>query len=211
MKIFLPKTKSCPNLREDQKKEKKRSSLKFSAVFGPKLGEDQKQKQKKTKRSPLKFSLVLGPKLGEDQKKKVFTQIKSGFWPKERSSPTASVLKSSAQVTTGRAMPQFYILFYDNYTILATQRGGMAKWPPKYAPANALPLDELACRELFFNRNITRRIAAFSSYEKLKAISMTQTCVFNLVSMNRVFHSRLATNFRSMIGEFRFSSKGFEN
>ena len=32
-------------------------------------------------------------------------------------------------------MPQFCILFYANYTILATQRGAMAQWPPpKYAP-----------------------------------------------------------------------------
>ena len=37
-------------------------------------------------------------------------------------------------------MPQFCILFYANYTILSTQRGGtMAQWPPpKYAPAGNL-------------------------------------------------------------------------
>ena len=37
-------------------------------------------------------------------------------------------------------MPQFRILFYANYTILATQRGGaMAKSPPpKYASAPGL-------------------------------------------------------------------------
>ena len=36
----------------------------------------------------------------------------------------------------GGAMPQFCMLFYVKYTILATQkRGGMAQWPPaKYAP-----------------------------------------------------------------------------
>ena len=33
------------------------------------------------------------------------------------------VLKLSAQV------PQFYLLLYANYSILATQRGGMAPWP----------------------------------------------------------------------------------
>ena len=33
-----------PNLGEDQKKKKKRFSLRFSRVFGPKVGEDQKQK-----------------------------------------------------------------------------------------------------------------------------------------------------------------------
>ena len=29
-------------------------------------------------------------------------------------------------------MPQFCILLYANYTILATQRGGMAQCPPPY-------------------------------------------------------------------------------
>ena len=81
----------------------------------PKLGEDPK------KRSSLKFNPVFGPKLGEDQKK--------------RSSPIVSVLKPSAQVTKGETMLQFCILFYANYIILVTQRGG--PWPnapPKYAP-----------------------------------------------------------------------------
>ena len=42
-------------------------------------------------------------------------------------------------------MPQFCILFYANYIILATQRGGMAQWPPpKYAPdGNAVGLSRL--------------------------------------------------------------------
>ena len=34
-------------------------------------------------------------------------------------------------------MPQFCILFYANYTTLATQKGGHGPMPPpKYAPAN---------------------------------------------------------------------------
>ena len=52
-----------PKLGEDQKK---RSSLRFSSGFGPKLGEDQKLK----KRFSLRFSPVFGPKLGEDLKQK---------------------------------------------------------------------------------------------------------------------------------------------
>ena len=88
----------------------------------------------KTRRkiSPLRISPVFGPKLGEEQKKKVLTQILS-----------VSVLKLSAQVTKGLAMPQFCILFYANYTILATQREGMAPCPhPKYAPVitNEVPV-----------------------------------------------------------------------
>ena len=36
-------------------------------------------------------------------------------------------------------MQQFYILFYANYTILATQRGGpWPNGPPKYAPERAI-------------------------------------------------------------------------
>ena len=69
--------------------------------------------KKKKERSSLKVSPVFGPKLSEDQKK--------------RSSPTVFVLKPSAQVTKGGAMPQFCILFYANYTILAVQKGG--QWP----------------------------------------------------------------------------------
>ena len=42
----------------------------ISSVFLSKSGEDQKKK-----RSSLKFSPVFGPKLDEDKKKKVFTQI----------------------------------------------------------------------------------------------------------------------------------------
>ena len=96
MKIFPPRISpfSCPKLVEDQKK---RSSHKFSSVFGPKLGEGQK---------------------------KVFTHR---LWA-----------QTFSQVTRGGGgMSQFCILFYANYTILATQRGG--PWPnvphPKYVPA----------------------------------------------------------------------------
>ena len=32
------------------------------------------------------------------------------------------------------AMPQFCILFYAKYTILATQKGAMAQWPPLNTP-----------------------------------------------------------------------------
>ena len=82
----------------------------------------------KTKRkiSPLRISPFSCPKLGEDQnKKKVFSQTLPVF-----------VLKLSAQVTKGeRDMLQFSILFYANYTILATQGGqGTMDLPTKYAP-----------------------------------------------------------------------------
>ena len=68
----------------------------------------------KRKISPLRISPFSCPKLGEDQKNKVFSQILSVF-----------VLKLSAQVAKGGGgMPQFCILFYVNYTVLTTQRGG---------------------------------------------------------------------------------------
>ena len=102
--------------KEDQ--NNKFSSPKPSPFFCPKLGEDKK------KRSSLKFSPVFGPKLGEVQKK--------GFRAHRF---CAQTLCPSYK---GGAMPQFCILFYANYTILATQRGG--PWPnappPKYAPAS---------------------------------------------------------------------------
>ena len=45
--------------------------------------------------------------------------------------------KLSALVTKGEPMPQFYILFYANYTILATQRGDHGSMaPPKYTPTS---------------------------------------------------------------------------
>ena len=45
-------------------------------------------------------------------------------------------------------MPPFCILFYANYTILATQRrGAMAQWPPpKYAPDGSGTVDQLQNR-----------------------------------------------------------------
>ena len=69
--------------------------------------------------SSLKFSPVFGPKLGAGQI--------------QRSSLTVSVLKPSAQVTKEGGMPQFCILFYANYTILATQRGLNNPKGTKYA------------------------------------------------------------------------------
>ena len=64
-------------------------------------------------------------------KKKVFTQIFLGAGQNQSSSPTICVPKASAQLTKGGGViPQFCILIYANYTILATQRGGMAQCPP---------------------------------------------------------------------------------
>ena len=85
-------------------------------------------------------------------KKKVFTQNWSGFWPKIRWRKKKKkdlhpnlirFLVFACRLCSqtfcpnykGGTMTQFCILFYANYTILATQRGGghgpMA--PPKYA------------------------------------------------------------------------------
>ena len=81
------------NLR--MKTKRKRSLLRFSPFSYPKLGEDQKQK--------TRFHSDLVRFLNQNYimtKKKVFPQI--------------FVLKLSAQVTKGEAMPQFGILFYAN-------------------------------------------------------------------------------------------------
>ena len=93
----------------------------------------------KTKRKNflLRLSPVFGPKLDEGQKKKerkkkVFTHISSGF-----------VLKLAAQVTKRGTMPQFFILFYANYTMPATQwHCGLSKYAPgrKHGGLGAEPL-----------------------------------------------------------------------
>ena len=75
---------------------------------------------KTKKRSSLKFSPVFGPKLRKGQKK-VFAH-----------SFCAQTLCPSYK--GGRGMPQFCILFYANYTILATQRGGHGQMPPLNTP-----------------------------------------------------------------------------
>ena len=116
VKNFQPKTKSVflPKLRWRPKK--KRSSFKYSPVFGPKLGEDQ---NKKTKKKGLHSNLVQ-------------------FLAKEKAFAHRFCAQTVGLSYKGkRVMPQFRILFYANYTILATQRGGgtMAQCPPKkYAP-----------------------------------------------------------------------------
>ena len=58
---------------EQQRSESEIVPLKFSPIFRPKLGEEQK-KTKKTNRSSLKFIPIFRPKLGVEQKK-VFTEI----------------------------------------------------------------------------------------------------------------------------------------
>ena len=110
----------CPKLGEDQKKTKKtRSSFRFSLVFGPKLGEDPPKK-----RSSLRFGMVFARKVGEDQKNKQKKALQSDVF----------VLKLFAQVTKGGAMPQFYIILYANFAILATQRGGHGTMSPLNTP-----------------------------------------------------------------------------
>ena len=79
----------------------------------------------KSKISPLRISPVFGPNLGKDQKKKkVITQI-------------LSLLCAQTFCPSYKwgAMPQFCILFYADYTILATQKGGpLAPCPPLNTP-----------------------------------------------------------------------------
>ena len=94
----------------EQRSEWKCFHPKLVPFSNPNSGKDQK------KRSSLKLSPIFCPKLGASQK--------------QRSSPTLCVLKAFAQFMKDGGMPQFCILSYADYTILATQRGTMAQWPP---------------------------------------------------------------------------------
>ena len=104
------------------KTKRKISPLRISSFSSPKLGED----QKKCHHSDLVRFLPPSPK------KKVFSQILSVF-----------VQKLSAQVTKWGAMPQFFILFYANYTILATQKEAWHHAPPKIRPSALLTTFEI--------------------------------------------------------------------
>ena len=89
---------------------------KTTSVFLPKIRwREKKGVFSQKKRSPLKFSPILPQNYAK---------------AKKRSSPTVFVLKPFAQVTKGGAMPQFCILIYANYTILATQKGGHGPMAP---------------------------------------------------------------------------------
>ena len=129
IKIFQPKTKFIllPKIRWRPKK--KRSWLKLSPLFGPKLGEDQKNKWK------------------------VFPQFSPVFGQKKSLCPPflCSNLLPKSQRRGEWAMPQLCILFYANYTIPSTRRGGHGpKAPPKYAPVcNSLLLVISQCTPTF--------------------------------------------------------------
>ena len=78
----------------------------------------------KTKKKKVLLSSVFGPKLGESQKKSL--------------RPPFLCSNPLPKLQNGGIMLQFCILFYSNYAILATQRGG-GHGPmllPKYAPAS---------------------------------------------------------------------------
>ena len=99
---------------ENNETQKKNHSTQNTGPFScPKLSEDPPQK-----RSTLKFSQVFGPKLNEDQKK---------------GGPRPDSVRLGAQTfcpSYKEGGAQFSILFYANYTILATQKGGHGTMPP---------------------------------------------------------------------------------
>ena len=95
----------------------------------------------------LQLSPIFRLKLGERAKKGLHSNLVRDYsaGQEQTTSPIICVLQASAQLTKGEAIQQFCILFYANYTILATQRGGMAQWPPpptKYAPVCDTPFDQ---------------------------------------------------------------------
>ena len=78
---------------------------------GQKLQKIWEEQRSESEVVPLKFSLIFRPNLGEEQKKKkkVFTQGPSRFSPELTQ---ISSQKPDAQLTKGGAMPQFCSLYY---------------------------------------------------------------------------------------------------
>ena len=105
---------SCPKSGKDQ--NKKRSSLKFSPVFGPKLGDHQKKK------SSLKFSPILAQNWVKAQK--------NGLRPPFLCSNLLPKLQNGWPC---RSFTYYPMLF----TLSCRSKGGEAMAPPKYAPAGS--------------------------------------------------------------------------
>ena len=99
-----------------------------------------------------------------------------------------------------RAMRQFCILFYANYTVLATQRGGHGPIaPPKYAPAINNN-----------NKNIFSRSPMAENKKILRKFS-TRFLAFSTVQKIVLFSSRGQGNFRGLEGSRPRPSQGLEN
>ena len=87
----------------------------------------------------IQFSPIFCPKLGEDQKKSLHSNLVRFFWVRAKNkglrlSFVCSKLLPNVQRGGGGGIPQFCILIYANYTILATQRGPWPNGLPKDAP-----------------------------------------------------------------------------
>ena len=96
-----------------------------------------KSKIKIKKRSSLKFGPIFGPKLGEEQQKKGLHSNAVLFFAQsqdETHNTCPLCHQTSCPTWKGGAHASIFLTFLCNFTILTTQRGG--PWPPpKYAPA----------------------------------------------------------------------------
>ena len=93
------------------------------------FAQNEKTKEEK-KRSLLKNSPFFRQKLDEDQKKGLHSKLLGFFWVRAKNKGlrlpfVCSKLLPNSQREGG--IPQFCILIYANYTIVATQRGAMAQ------------------------------------------------------------------------------------
>ena len=84
----------------------------------------------------LKFSPIFRPNFGEEQKKKKGLPSNLVQFvlcaPKTKGFAYHLCAQIFSPTNKGGAIPQFCVLIYANYTMLATQREGMAQCPPKY-------------------------------------------------------------------------------
>ena len=98
-------------------------------------------RERPKKRSSLKFSSFFGPKLDEDQKKSLHSNLArflAQTWVQAKSKRlrlpfVCSNLLPKVAYKGGHAAILHTIL-YVNYTILETQRGAMAQWPSLNTP-----------------------------------------------------------------------------
>ena len=120
-----------------------------------KIWEEQRSESKIV---PLKFSRIFRPKLGEEQKKKKGLHSNSvRFFAQTWVQPlknctehTLCVIKAYAQLAKGRAVPQFCILFYAVLQSWRPKGGAIAQCPPLNTPLVITACKWTVCKSFYY-------------------------------------------------------------